>query len=408
MARPHLFRARDPHDHSPVTYIELFFDLVFVFAITQLSHRLLDHLSLFGALETLVLFLAIWWVWIYTSWTTNWLDPERGNVRLMLIAMMTGGLVLSSAIPEAFGKTGLMFALAYVAMQLFRTLYMVWASAGVHEGRRRNFLRISFWFLLSLPLWIAGAFAEPSLRLALWAGAIAVEYAGPFAFFRTPVLGASTGADWDISGGHMAERCALFMIIALGEAVLVTGATFAKLTHDAPTWTAFITSFVGSATMWWIYFDVGAKRGSSMIAASTNAGLIARNAYTYLHMPIVAGVIVTAVGDEKMLAHPLGHSDTAFFLTVIGGPYLFLLGNQAFKWSTAGVKYPPLSHFAGQILLIGVGLGGWFGHWQPVTIGMATTAALIFTAIWEWFSLNGGYQRWAPWMGPLFSRIPQN
>lgn len=149
MARPHLFRARDPHDHSPVTYIELFFDLVFVFAITQLSHRLLDHLTLFGALETLVLFLAIWWVWIYTSWTTNWLDPERGNVRLMLIAMMTGGLVLSSAIPEAYGSTGLMFALAYVAMQLFRTLYMVWASTGVHEGRRRNFLRISFWFLVS-------------------------------------------------------------------------------------------------------------------------------------------------------------------------------------------------------------------------------------------------------------------
>jgi low temperature requirement protein LtrA len=408
MARPHLFRARDPHDHSPVTYIELFFDLVFVFAITQLSHRLLDHLSLFGALETLVLFLAVWWVWIYTSWTTNWLDPERGNVRLMLIAMMTGGLVLSSAIPEAFGKTGLMFALAYVAMQLFRTLYMVWASAGVHEGRRRNFLRISFWFLLSLPLWIAGAFAEPSLRLALWAGALAIEYAGPFAFFRTPGLGGSTADDWNISGGHMAERCALFIIIALGEAVLVTGATFAELHHDTPTWAAFITSFVGSATMWWIYFDVGAKRGSSMIAASANAGLVARNAYTYLHMLIVAGVIVTAVGDEKMLAHPLGHADTAFLLTVIGGPYLFLLGNQAFKWATAGVKYPPLSHFVGQILLLGVALGGWFGHWQPLTIGISATAALVMTAIWEWFSLHGGWERWAPWMGPLFMRIPQN
>jgi low temperature requirement protein LtrA len=285
---------------------------------------------------------------------------------------------------------------------------MVWASRGVNEARARNFVRISFWFLLSLPLWIAGAFAEPSLRLAYWAGALAIEYAGPFAFFRTPGLGASTGGDWDISGGHMAERCALFIIIALGEAVLVTGATFADLTHDTPTWAAFLTSFAGSATMWWIYFDVGAKRGSSMIAASDNAGLVARNAYTYLHMPIVAGIIVTAVGDEKMLAHPMGHTDTALFLTVIGGPFLFLLGNQAFKWATAGVKYPPLSHFIGQILLIGVGLGGWFGHWQPLTIGMAATASLIFTAIWEWFSLHGGWERWAPWMGPLFSRIPQN
>jgi low temperature requirement protein LtrA len=408
MPRPHLFRSRDPHDHSPVTYIELFFDLVFVFAITQLSHRLLDHLTFVGALETLVLFLAVWWVWIYTSWSTNWLDPERGNVRLMLIGLMTGGLVLSSAIPEAFGKTGLMFALAYVVMQLFRTLHMVWASTGVNEARRRNFLRISFWFMLSLPLWLAGAFAEPSLRLALWAGALTIEYSGPFTFFRTPGLGGSSAEDWDISGGHMAERCALFIIIALGEAVLVTGATFAKLTHDAPTWTAFITSFVGSATMWWIYFDVGAKRGSTLIAAADNAGLIARNAYTYLHMPIVAGVIVTAVGDEKMLAHPVGHTDIALVLTAVGGPFLFLIGNQAFKWATAGVKYPPLSHFIGLFLLAGVALGGWYGHWQPLTIGTATTAALILTAIWEWFSLHGGYQRWAPWLGPLFRRISQN
>ena len=150
MSRHHLFRVRDSHDHSPVTYVELFFDLVFVFAITQLSHRLLKHLTLVGALETVVLFLAVWWVWIYTSWTTNWLDPEHGNVRLMLIVMVALGLVLSSAVPEAFGKTGLMFALAYVGMQLFRTLYMVWASHGVHHhctgrggaGDRRNLRRV--------------------------------------------------------------------------------------------------------------------------------------------------------------------------------------------------------------------------------------------------------------------------
>ena len=105
-AKPHLFRQREQHDHSPVTYIELFFDLVFVFAITQLSHRLLTHLSVHGALETFILFLAVWWVWIFTSWVTNWLDPERGNVRLMLIMMMIGGLVLSSACrcPRACGS----------------------------------------------------------------------------------------------------------------------------------------------------------------------------------------------------------------------------------------------------------------------------------------------------------------
>lgn len=408
MARPHLFRERDIHDHSPVTYIELFFDLVFVFAITQLSHRLLDHLTFVGALETLVLFFAIWWVWIYTSWATNWLDPERGNVRLMLIALMTGGLVLSSAVPHAFDKDGLMFAIAYVAMQLFRTLYVAHAARGVNEARKRNFVRISFWFLLSLPLWIAGAFADPPVRLGLWAGALAIEYAGPYTFFWTPGLGGSSAADWDISGAHMAERCALFIIIALGETVLVTGATFAKLEHDLPTWTAFIASFIGSATMWWIYFDVGAKRGSKMIEASDNVGLVARNAYTYLHMPIVIGIIVTAVGDELILAHPLGHSSTTVVLSAIGGPMLFLFGNQAFKYATAGVKYPPLSHYIGLGVLAIVGGAAYYWHWQPLTIGVAATATLIGTAVWEWFSLHGGYERWAPWMKPLFSRVPQN
>jgi low temperature requirement protein LtrA len=404
VSRHHLFRTRGAHDHSPVTYIELFFDLVFVFAITQLSRRLLEHLSFDGALETLVLFLAVWWVWIYTSWVTNWLDPDRANVRLMLIALMIGGLALSSALPGAFGDTGLMFALAYVAMQLGRTLYMVWACVGVNRARARNFGRVAFWFALSSPFWIAGALAPTELRIGLWAAALAVEYAGPFQLFRTPWLGRSAISDWDISGGHMAERCALFIIIALGEAVLVTGATFASLTHDVPTWAAFIASFVSSAAMWWIYFDIGAKRGSSMISEAENAGLIARNAYTYLHMPIIAGIVVAAVGDELMLAHPIGHSDLSFVLTAVGGPWLFLIGNQAFKWITAGQKWPPLSHGIGTFLLIGIGVWGYLTHWQPLTIGIAAAAALIATAVWEWMSLHGGWERWTPWLGQLGRR----
>jgi low temperature requirement protein LtrA len=405
--RPHLFRERSDHDHAPVTYIELFFDLVFVFAVTQLSHRFLSHLSWHGAIETFVQLLAIWWVWIYTSWTTNWLDPDRANVRLMLLTLMVGGLVLSSAIPDAFGKTGLLFALAYVAMQLFRTLYMVWASRGVNEGRARNFLRIAFWFLLSAPLWIGGALVDANTRLLLWAAALAVEYAGPFLFFPTPGLGRSTGQDWDISGAHMAERCALFIIISLGEAVLVTGATFAEIDQTRPSWIAFLTSFIGSATMWWIYFDIGAKPGSDRISTSDNAGLMARNAYTYLHIPIVAGIVLTAVGDEMLITHPVGHVSLASLIAMLGGPALFLLGNQGFKWVTSGMRFPPLSHFIGLLLLTATGFAAHFWHWQPLAIGIAATGALILTAFWEWFSLHGGYQRWAPWMAPLFSRFPQ-
>ena len=204
----------------------------------------------------------------------------------------------------------------------------------------------------------------------------------------------------------MAERCALFIIIALGEAVLVTGATYADLAHDSSTTIAFVSSFIGSATMWWIYFDIGAKRASTMISMAENAGFIARNAYTYLHMPIVAGVIVTAVADAKMLAAPAAASDLGYILTACGGPFLFLFGNQMFKWVTTDQPYPPLSHFLGNILLGIIAVAGYFGQWQALSIGLLATFSLILTAQWEWFSLHGGWRRWAPWMGPLFGQQP--
>lgn len=395
-----LFRARgDGHDHSPVTYIELFFDLVFVFAITQLSHRLLEHLSLIGALETLILFLAVWWAWVYTSWCTNWLDPDRGAVRLLLLAVMLAALALAVAIPDAFGANGWLFVTAYLAIQIGRTLYMVWAFHDVRPAGARNFIRIATYFLLAAPLWIWGATLAGEARMLAWTAALAIEYAGPFLFFRFPGLGRSTGADWDISGAHMAERCALFIIIALGEAILVTGATFADLPHNRPTSIAFVSSFIGSAAMWWIYFDIGAKRASSLMAETDNAGLIARNAYTYLHIPIVGAIIITAVGDELLLAHPVGHLEPAFLLTAIGGPWLFLMANMLFKWSTSGMRFPPFSHGVGMTTLLGIALWAWWTHPQPLGVAMLVTAALLLTALWEWLSLNGGWQRWAPWLG---------
>jgi low temperature requirement protein LtrA len=378
-----LFRQRDTHGHAPVTNIELFFDLVFVFAITQLSHALLEHLNWTGALQTLIMLFAIWWVWIYTAWAANWVNPDHANVRLMLIALMLGGLALSSSIPDAFGEKGWLFVIAYCGMQIGRSAYVVWASWGVHSGRVRNFTRIIFWSLMSLPLWIAGASVDPGTRMLLWAGALLVDYAGPLSFFRTPGLGRSTSDDWDISGAHMAERCALFVIIALGEGVLLTGATFAKLPQDGLHWLAFATCFLGSAALWWLYFDTGARRGSAMIKASEQAGIVARRAYTYWHIPIVAGLVVTAVADEMLLMHLHGHIEPGFLAVSIGGALLFLTGNMGFRQSMSDRPLPPFSHIVGSLLLLGVAATAWFGHWQPITLGLACLAVLVFTAIWD-------------------------
>ncbi|CAM3062597.1 Low temperature requirement protein A [Sphingomonas antarctica] len=395
-----LFRAREAEDSHRVTNIELFFDLVFVFAVTQLSHRLLTHLDWFGAVETLVLFLALWWLWMYTSWTTNWMDPERGPVRAMLIAMMLGALLLAVWLPGAFVEHGWQFALVYVAMQIGRTAMMIVSSVHArNRDRARNFLRIVFYFVLSAPLWIAGGFADAAWRLPLWAGALAVEYAGPFVFFATPVLGRSKISDWDISGAHMAERVSLFVIIALGEAIVVTGNTFATLDHpDMVSLAAFVISFLSSAAMWWVYFDSGARRaGEVMERADVDAGRLGRDAYTYWHMPIVAGIVVTAVGDELILAHPHAMTSTALIWTAGGGTLLFLLGNLVFKWITVANKYPPLSHGVGLFLLaIALAVAPRI---EALTFGVAMLGVLVATAMWEWGSLNGGWERWAPGLG---------
>ena len=385
-AAPHMLRSRNGHEHNKATFVELFFDLVFVFAVTQLSHTLLEHFTLAGIIETVLLLMAVWWVWIYTTWVTNWLDPDKTPVRLMLFALMLAGLVLSTSIPDAFGSRALAFAGAYVFMQLGRSLFMLWALRGRSPGNYRNFLRINTWLAVSAVFWIGGAIADGEDRLLLWIVALAIEYVSPSLGFWTPGLGRSTTADWDVEGGHLAERCGLFIIIALGESVLVTGATFAKLPWSPVTVAAFATAFVGSAAMWWIYFNIGAERGSQRISQSSDPGRLARLAYTYMHLPLVAGIIVAAVGDELLLAHPTGHTDFKTAAAVLGGPALYLVGNLMFKRTTA--DRPALSHIVGLILL--AGLIPLAPLLQPLAFAAAANLVLVIVAVWETRSLGTG------------------
>ena len=379
-----LLRVRDEHAHSRVIYVELFFDLVFVFAITQLSHTLLEHLSLQGLLQATLLLMAVWWVWIFTSWVTNWLDPDETPVRLLLFALMLAGLVLSTSIPQAFEQKGLAFAGAYVFMQLGRTLFMVWALRGNNPANYRNFQRVFCWLAFSALFWIGGALAQGDMRFGLWVVAILIEYIAPSCRFWTPGLGASTTSDWDVEGGHLAERCALFVIIALGESVLVTGATFAKLAWTPVAVASFLVAFTGSVAMWWIYFNIGAERGSRHISASDDPGRLARLVYTYLHLPLVAGIIVAAVGDELVLAHPTGHTDAKTAAILLGGPALYLIGNIMFKRASA--KHLPLSHLVGLGLLAALIPAATILN--PLTLSAATAAVLVIVAAWETWSFR--------------------
>ena len=379
-----MFRPIVPNQHSRVTYAELFFDLVFVFAVTQISHTLLGRFTPLGAIQVTVLFLAVWWVWVYTTWITNWLNPELTPVRILLFLLMLGGLMLSTSIPSAFEARGLWFAGAYAAMQVGRTLFWLASIPRSRIPGLFNAVRILAWLSLSAVFWVAGGLADGHARLMLWAVALLIEYISPAVRFWIPKYGASTVADWFVEGGHMAERCAEFIIIALGESIVVTGATFADLTWSAENIGAFVSAFIGSIAMWWIYFHKGAEAGSELISRSSEPGRLARLAYTYLHMPIVAGIILTAVADELVLTHPNGHSDVRTVVSAIGGPLLFLLGTILFKHTIRG--FLQLSHGVG---IIAFAMLAWFASGlSPLLLSGLTTAIMIVVAVWESVSLR--------------------
>ncbi|MGH6611579.1 MAG: low temperature requirement protein A [Burkholderiaceae bacterium] len=367
--------------------VELFFDLVFVFAVTQLSHTLLAHLNAAGAAQIVLLLIAVWWVWIYTTWVTNWLDPERLPVRLCLFALMLAGLLLSSSIPEAFGKHGFAFACAYAAMQVGRTLFFLWAVRNESTTLRRNFQRIFVWLSVSGVLWIAGGLAAGEVRFGLWSIALLIELLGPWCYFWVPGLGRSRTTDWNVEGHHLAERCALFVILALGESLLVTGATFSGLTWNTTTVAAFASAFFATVAMWWIYFDTGAARGSERMTHSEDPGRVARIAYTYLHLPIVAGIIVSAVADELVLMHP-DHAETAGIAAIVGAPALYLLGNALFKWVTNDRRGPPLSHIVGILLLAAVAPFAFSHAFSALVLSVITTTILWVVAGWETTALR--------------------
>jgi len=385
-SRSAMLRPIAPYQHSRVTYAELFFDLVFVFAVTQLSHTLLNHFTPSGAVHVTLLFLAVWWVWVYTTWITNWLNPEMTPVRVLLFLLTLGGLVLSTSIPTAFEGRGLWFAIAYAAMQVGRTAFWLATIPRERTLARDNAIRILAWLSVSAVFWVSGGFAEGQTRLWLWVVALAIEYVSPAARFWTPGLGASTVEAWAVEGGHMAERCAGFIIIALGESIVVTGATFGELTWTAENITAFVSAFLGSIAMWWIYFHKGAEAGSELISKSSESGRLARLAYTYLHMPIVAGIVLSAVADELVLKHPYGHSDIRTVVSAIGGPVLFLIGTILFKHSIRG--FLQLSHGVGIVMLAAL---AWFaGGLSPLWLSTLTTAIMIIVAAWESLSLRSG------------------
>jgi low temperature requirement protein LtrA len=350
----------DRDESEKVSFVELFFDLVFVFAITQVSHTFVNSIdggdAALGALQAIIVLLAVWWVWVYTVWTMNWLDPDRGPVRWMLLVLMLFGLVMSTSIPEAFGDRALLFVCAYVIMQIGRATFTVVAMLRFHLQNSLNVIRLTIWFMVSAVFWFGGVAVEDSRwRLLLWGIAIVIEYSGPAALYWVPVMGRSSLENIPIRGGHIAERAALFVIIAIGESVLVTGAAFAEHPIDAAGSIAFLASFVGSILLWLLYFSRAEGGGSRFIKRHAVPSQIASTSYTYIHVVLVAGIVFTAVADELVLAHPTGAAEPLTVALCYGAPLLYLAGNLIFKRSVGAPWL--VSHLVGIAALVVLGAG---------------------------------------------------
>jgi low temperature requirement protein LtrA len=356
---------------------------VYVFAVTQLSHLLIHDLTITGAAHTAFLLLVVWWAWIYTTWMVNWFDPASGKVRLVIVSSTLASLLMSTAIPGAFGAHALLFAVSYVALQIGRNIAAT-ALLRREHALRLTLERISCWSLLSGAIWIAGALMPGSLRLALWGPALLIDLSAPIVGYWTPGLGRSLTDDYPIEGGHFAERFQSFIIIALGESIVVTGATASDTGLSTPVIASLVSAFLGTGALWWLYFGQVAENSRRRLAQAEDTGVLARDAYTYLHLPIVAGIIMVAVGDELLISHPDQSLTTGGIVMMVGGPALYLAGESLFRLRMIGSVNT--KRVATVVALCFLGLPA--GSVSALLVSIGVALLLVALALWEYRALR--------------------
>jgi low temperature requirement protein LtrA len=304
-----------------VTPLELFFDLVFVFAITQVTSLLTHDPTWHGVLRGMLVLAAVWWAWTGYAWLTSTLDVDEGGVRLAMLASMGAMLCVALAVPGAFGDDAVLFGVGYLFVRLFHLV--LYANAG-HDDPDQFWalIRIAPSELLGALLILAAGFLEGNVRVAVWLVALAIDYLGPAV---VPVHG------WRIAPAHFAERHGLIVLIALGESIIAIGVG-AGLTLTTGVIVGALLGVVVVSALWWLYFDVAAIFARTRLthAVGVEQTRLARDAYSYLHLPMVAGIVLFAFGLKTTLHHVGDVLDTVPAVALCGGAALYLLGHVAF------------------------------------------------------------------------------
>ena len=334
--------SRTPGAERVVTPLELFFDLVYVFAVGQLSHHLLEHVDLRTGAETVIMALAVVHAWYMTAWGANWLDPDRMPVRVLLVGLMFASLLMSVGIADAFGDRAWLFVTGYLLLQVGRAAFLIVALRGRPLGE--HFVNDIVWELAIGVLWVAGAFADGDARLVLWGLAAVAAHGGAWALHWVPGRGRAIDlGHTEIAGKHLLERIRLFFIIALGETVLTTGTAFTSEPFELERLVALAVAFTGTVALWWCYFQ-REEAGLEVAETAEDAGFVGWWGTWTLTMMVVA-LIAIAVGDELAIAHPADDATLGFTILTFGGPALFLLAQWMFLREALG--RPPRSFLLG-------------------------------------------------------------
>ena len=305
-----------------VTPLELFFDLVFVFAITQVTALLSAQATWPNVARGLLVLGALWWAWAAYAWLTNTIDPEEGGVRLAMFAAMAAMLVVALAVPGAFDDDALLFGVAYFVVRMLHIV--LYAQGSPDLDVRGAVMRLLPTSVIGPGLIIAASLFDGVAQGAVWAVALAIDFGGPL------VAGM---AGWRLAPGHFAERHGLIVIVALGESIVALGVGAAGLPLDAGVVAAAVAGIAIAAALWWAYFDVVALVAARKLAEASGVAqaAMARDSYSYLHLPMIAGIVLLALGIKKALAHVEDPLETVPAVALCGGVALYLLAHIAFR-----------------------------------------------------------------------------
>jgi low temperature requirement protein LtrA len=345
-----------------VSPLELFFDLVFVLAITQCTALMAHDPSWRGIGRGLVVLGLLWWSWVGYAWLTSVVDPDAGNVRVVLFAAMAALLVTSLCVPDAFGDLGLTLAIAYASVRAAHIALFMLASRD-DPGLRHAVIGLGVSTAVGAAALVSGGMVDGSARLAVWAAALAFDMAGPF-FIDT--------SGWRLVPGHFAERHGLIIIVALGESIVAIGVG-AEAGVDTGVIVAAVLGVAAAFALWWIYVDVAALVVAQRLEATediTARNELARDAFSYLHLPMVAAIVLFALGMKTTLAHVDAPLDWEAAVALVGGAALYLVAHVAFKrrcirtlsvprlvTAAVLVAFLPIAHRVDAVVSVGVVAG---------------------------------------------------